>query len=293
MSKTSCISHPKESRFISIYDWQLEFTEGDECAAALISYFTYCHDYKLANREKAKQANDIAEMHGDPRTQDESLMQWHTEKDIEIGILVYKRRTIAKSLGRLQASGVVEIVKNPHPRYAFDRTRYFIFHPDILSDWLETKWKMIVRERKNAESSRKNAARSGNFAARSSKNAAPSCKNAESSIIAIKTDIDTKRDTRERGTHSHAAPVYVRIHTRLSIKENPQYFENIKITRDELDRLIEDYAADDNKDELWNAFEDLENNIEAEPESQKWKRSHFAIVRKYINTAQRKEQAAY
>lgn len=294
MSRTSCISHPEKEPLIIIHKWQLEFTEGNECAAALISFFTYWHDIKFANKEKAKHANDVAEMHGDPRTQDESLMQWHTEKDIEDGILIFKRRTIADALANLQTSGVIEIIKNPNPRYAFDRTRYFIFHPEILIDWLE-KRKVDSRSRKNAESSRKNAGQSSENAGQSRKNGALSRKFADSSFIAEITPKITNKSTTEREARSHSlvAPAYIRICTNFHTEEKPDYFQRIKITRDEMDRLYSDYAPDGDKNEIWAALEDLESNIEAEPDNQKWKRSHYAILRKYLNTARRKSDAAY
>lgn len=291
MARTSCISHPKNEPLIIIHKWQLEFAEGNECAAALISYFTYWHDIKVANKEKAKHANDVAEMHGDPRTQDESLMQWHTEQDIEDGILIFKRRTISDALGKLQATGVIEIIKNPNPRYAFDRTRYFIFHPDILDDWLERR--KTDPSRKNAGSSRKNAARSSENAGQSRKNGAPSSKFAESTFIAETTNKTTSKTTREREPRSRSMPAYIRICTNFHTEEKPDYFKHIKITQDEFDRLDADYAAEGDRNELWAALEDLDDNIEAEPESQKWKRSHYAIIRKYVNTARRKQQAEY
>jgi len=96
--KSSCISHPKKEPLVIIRQWQLEFCDGNQCAAALMSFFEYWHGIKLEQSEKASQFNHVAQMHGDMPTQDESLWQWHTEKELEQGILIYKKTTITRLL---------------------------------------------------------------------------------------------------------------------------------------------------------------------------------------------------
>lgn len=179
--RTSCINSPKNEPLIIIHKWQLEFTNGNECAAALLSFFIYWHDYKLNQSQKARQANDIALRHGDERYQDETLMQWHNEKELENGVLVFKRKTIRNAIGILETLGVLDVMSNPNPKYSFDKTKYFTLKTDIIISWLED------RERRG-----KIAASSGKNTSPSSKKAPLSGKIADSSYNETTTEITTE-----------------------------------------------------------------------------------------------------
>ena len=72
--KTSCIRHPERENLIIVRKWQVVFCEGDTCAAALISFFEYWHNIKLEQYEKEE----------NPAKR--SLLQWHTEEDLEHGV---------------------------------------------------------------------------------------------------------------------------------------------------------------------------------------------------------------
>ena len=137
--KSSCITHPANEPLIIVRRWQLDFCNGDGCAASLISFFEYWHNIKTCAAQKARASNDVAEMHGDTRTQDETVVQFHSEDDLEKGLLLYGRTTIAKSLKQLEEKGVIEIMRNPNPRYKFDRTRHFVFHPSACQQFLDTR----------------------------------------------------------------------------------------------------------------------------------------------------------
>jgi hypothetical protein len=56
VSQTSCIRHPSNTRFLKIYQWQLDFCDGNACAAALMSYFEFCHNGKL---QQLQQTNSL------------------------------------------------------------------------------------------------------------------------------------------------------------------------------------------------------------------------------------------
>lgn len=136
--RTSCIEHPGKEPMIMVRQWQIDFCEGNKCAAMLLSFYEYWHNIKLAMQGKNKATNDVAEAHGDERTQDESLYQFHTQKDLENGILGYYSKTkITEANKFLTEKGVITLHKNPNPRYAFDNTNFFLFHPDIINDWLK------------------------------------------------------------------------------------------------------------------------------------------------------------
>jgi len=136
--KSSCVIHPAKDPLIIIHHWQVEFCGGDTCAAALMSYFEYWHNVRLDQREKAREQNDVAEDHGEPRTQDESLLQFQSERALEEGVMIYGARTIRDALKVLAKMGVIEVLDNPNRKYRFDRTKHYLFHPEICAKFLES-----------------------------------------------------------------------------------------------------------------------------------------------------------
>lgn len=140
MMKTSCVAHPPKEPLIIIRQWQVEFCEGDKCAAALMSFLEYWHNIKLAQSDKSKQSNDTAQTHGDDRVQDESLVQFHTSTQLSDGIMgLYSETKIRKGLRFLEQKGVIDIFPNPNPRYTFDKTKHFIFYPEACNKYLKDR----------------------------------------------------------------------------------------------------------------------------------------------------------
>lgn len=137
--KSSCLPHPANEPLVVIRKWQIEFCDGNVCAAALLSFFEYWHNVKVSQSEKAKHANKVAEQHGDAPTQDTSLLQWHTEKELEDGVLIYGKTAIAAAITKLVHLKALKVQRNPNKRYAWDRTRYFTFLPDTLINWLKNR----------------------------------------------------------------------------------------------------------------------------------------------------------
>lgn len=136
---TSCINHPHDSHYIKVYDWQVVLCEGNTTTAALLSFFERWHNVKLAMRPKNIQSNNVAAAHGDERSQDESTLQFHSEQELIDGIQsIGKRDSVRKSINWLESKGFISIHSNPNKRYAFDKTRYFQFYPDVLNEWLKT-----------------------------------------------------------------------------------------------------------------------------------------------------------
>lgn len=134
--RNSCVSRPAKRRLIIINESDLQFTGSNVCAAALISFFEYWHNVKLDAAQKSREENDIREAHGDDRTQNETLVQFHTMEDLEAGLCgMYRKDAIRKSLDYLIELKVIDQFKNPNPRYSFDKTNHFIFHPAVLNDY--------------------------------------------------------------------------------------------------------------------------------------------------------------
>lgn len=121
------------------HKWQVAFCDGDFCAALLLNFFSYWHDIKCEQANKAIKSNEIAQNHGDDRLQDESLLQFHTVDDLSDGILgAFGRTKIMEAIALLKSKGVISTHPNPNPRYKFDKTTYYLFYPDICNQWLTT-----------------------------------------------------------------------------------------------------------------------------------------------------------
>jgi hypothetical protein len=136
--RQSAISHPPRGRFLVIREWLIEFCGGNACAAALISYFESWHNHRIANDEKAKQLNEQFASHGIEAQEREGLLQWHTEAQLEAGLMIYKAKTIREALKFLQDLEIISVVPNPDPRLCFDRTKYFQFNPAPLNEFAAT-----------------------------------------------------------------------------------------------------------------------------------------------------------
>lgn len=175
---SSCISHPEREKLVIIRQWQIEFCEGNSCAAALMSFFEYWHNVKLDQSEKNTQFNNVAELHGDKRSQDEGLWQFHNEKQLEEGILIYKRDTINKAIDLLVSKQVLLVSRNPNPHYKFDKTRWFLFRPEIIKNWMKERANSENSpSSKNPSSSSKNPSRSRKNQGRCLENPSPSTEN--------------------------------------------------------------------------------------------------------------------
>lgn len=136
---TSCINHPSDEPYINIHPWQIAACDGDHCAAMLLGYFEGWHNWSLRKAEKNGQLNRIAAGHGEPENHDITLLQWHTEAQLIQGLLgFFSKNIIARGLDILQKKGFITREKNPRPKYQFDRTRYFLFHPKAVNAWLKT-----------------------------------------------------------------------------------------------------------------------------------------------------------
>ena len=137
--RESCISHPAHERLVILREWQLRFCEGNHCAAMLLGFFEYWHGIRLEMSEKAKQHNAIDHKHGEAGTQDESLYQFHTEQQIQAGLLgMYGREAIRAGRRLLVEKGAISEHKNPNPRYAFDATIHFLFYPKVCQEFVDT-----------------------------------------------------------------------------------------------------------------------------------------------------------
>ena len=185
--KSTCIHHPAKETLILIRKWQLKFCDSDHCAAALLSYFEYWHNIKLELSQRARQANELARKHGKPATHDESLLQFHTDEDLRVGLLgLYGTMKIRSGRHLLVAKGAITEHPNPTPRYAFDKTIYYLFHDEVVNTWL-ARYSSDLSSAKNGERVAKNGAQ---FVKKTCK-----VKHIETPAYQITTEITTETTT--------------------------------------------------------------------------------------------------
>lgn len=152
--KSSCIKHPPDEPLIIIRQWQREYCDNNNVAAALLSFFEYWHNIKIEISRKNKRINAIASNHGEEASQDESLVQFHTEKELIDGIMhIGKRDKVRQALRLLEKKGAIAVTSNPNPKYKFDKTRYFEFSPDVINQWLSEKQLPMSKNRRRESKS--------------------------------------------------------------------------------------------------------------------------------------------
>jgi hypothetical protein len=148
--KSSCIAHPEREPLVIIRKWQVEFCDGNQCAAAVMAYFEYWHNWKLDSDEYNKKSNDVSELHGDTRSLAEDIYQFHSMQEISDGILnLYGVKAIAEAIKLLELKKVIKTQGNPNPRYFYDKKKYLNFYPEVCNEWIKNHYKS--RLGKNAE----------------------------------------------------------------------------------------------------------------------------------------------
>ena len=224
--KTSCIAHPPNNPLIMIRQWQIEFCDGDHCAAALLSVFEFFHNMRLGSAARAEAMNDVAERYRDERVQDESLLQFYSADELEAKLLgLYGRDRIRAARQRLQNLGVIDEGTNPNPRYAFDRTIWFLFHPEVCNEWLESYHHVRQIAGRVAKNPRPSA-----------ENRNPSAENRNSSLVQrdlSETPSGTPDDAiASAAAASPAAPKRKRIEPSLTDEERARLHEDFDIVLD-------------------------------------------------------------
>jgi hypothetical protein len=164
--KNSCIAYPERDALVIIRKSQVEFCDGNICAAALLSFFEYWHNIKLEISVKNMAMNKITAMHGEEGYQDESLLQFHNMTELSDGIMgLYGISTIKTARKLLVNKEIITEHRNPSERYQFDHTIYYLFHPEIFCNWLNNRIvknndsippKLTNRKTENNDSSVKN-----------------------------------------------------------------------------------------------------------------------------------------
>lgn len=128
--KTSVIQWPRSDRFICIRQSILTVTNENVCAAALIAFFERWHNFRLEQQEHE------SEHHNNPIV-DKSGWQYHTNKQLVTGVLIYKIEAIDKAINLLESLNFVSTAVPPELQILYEtgRTRWFLLRNDIINDY--------------------------------------------------------------------------------------------------------------------------------------------------------------
>lgn len=130
---------PENEKFRTFYASHMAFCEGNACAAGLLDFFDRFHSMKLEQQKSNRKYNDVAEQHGDGRSQDEQLFQSHTQDELADYLMgLFSVSTIRAALKLLLDKKIISVHKNPNPKYQFDKTNYYVFHPTVFNEWIRT-----------------------------------------------------------------------------------------------------------------------------------------------------------
>lgn len=122
----------------------------------LLSFFEYWHNVKLNQYEQSKAINAGSEACGEYAAEQGSLLQYHTIHDLQRGLLFfYGKDAISGGVNLLKNLGFISIHSSPYMKT--DRTRFFMFYPEIVNNWIETNNAQILnftshRKSENAKS---------------------------------------------------------------------------------------------------------------------------------------------
>ena len=273
--RTSCIIEPQNQPLIVLKQWQVDLCDGDKCAGLLLSFFIYWHDIKLKMRRKNEQANQIAEAHGDEGVQDTSLLQFHTEEELERGIMgLFKRTKINQSIRLLEKKGFISIHSNPNPKYTFDRTRYFLLHDDVVNEHLH--FPIVADPSKSVDRSTAESSRSTENGSRSTENEGTITKTTSliSSLTSSSNNVSTKspcpkssdtvlsdtvnQDTNSNNLNSNNVNSNKENTASKKPKEKKElYLDFVRLTLSEYEKLAERLGEEKTKDYI----ESLNNYI--------------------------------
>jgi hypothetical protein len=119
MAETSCIVSPRRSRFLTVFEWEVEFCGGNFCAGALLHFFKWQYDAALTRKQSGGS---------------QSLLLHFTLEQLGKGLIgLYSRGTIVRARKVLTRLSVTVESQD----LGFDRRITFEFRPEIVNDWLD------------------------------------------------------------------------------------------------------------------------------------------------------------
>lgn len=136
----SSVNRNQADPFLIIRACYVDICNGNIVAAGLIHIFEQWHAVKVKNRDQERKNWGQRDPDKISTILIENLYQWHTTEELEAQLFgLGKKDKIQESRRQLVSMGIISEHRNPHPKYQFDKTTFFIFHPEAVDQYLELK----------------------------------------------------------------------------------------------------------------------------------------------------------
>ncbi len=142
--QTGLIAYPIGDRFIRVHTSMLIACQGNQCAAALISFLEGWHNYRIQQIEYTALYNAMLIDNAFAPIIDTSGWQYHTNEQLERGVLLWKTDTIYKASDFLESLGFIssDVPERLIMLHKTGRTKWFLLMVDQINSWIrefETK----------------------------------------------------------------------------------------------------------------------------------------------------------
>jgi hypothetical protein len=143
---TSVLRYPKRDRFLRIHASLRVACKGNDCAAVLVPFFEYWHNFAL-DLEDYKNSRIDAENIIDASTSfihsvlNDAVWQCHTDEDLKAGLMNhYKTDSINKALDVLEELRFIsrDVPDRLKLLYKTGRRKWFLLMTDNINDWFES-----------------------------------------------------------------------------------------------------------------------------------------------------------
>lgn len=125
--------------FLVIKQWHRDACPDYDCAVALLSFLMFFHKHKATIVEYSKITNAMLRSQGKPPIADETLWQFHTDKQLQAKLFFWKEETIGKAIKYLELKGYIRTDAPEYLQklYKTGRTKWFLIQEEKLKTFLK------------------------------------------------------------------------------------------------------------------------------------------------------------
>lgn len=137
--QTSLIAYPQQDRFIRVHESILAACNNNSTAAALVSFLEYWHNYHIQRIEYLKEFNGMLEHVGEKPILELNGWQYHTDIQLERGLMISKKDSIRKAITLLESIGFIstEVPERLVLLHKTGRTKWFLLMTNRVNEWLK------------------------------------------------------------------------------------------------------------------------------------------------------------
>jgi len=137
--QTSLIAYPQQDRFIRVHESILAACNNNSTAAALVSFLEYWHNYHIQRIEYLAEFNGMLKHVGEKPILELNGWQYHTDEQLERGLMISKKDSIRKAITLLESIGFIttEVPERLVILHKTGRTKWFLLMTSCINDWLK------------------------------------------------------------------------------------------------------------------------------------------------------------